>query len=108
MRTFIYISCLFFFISVHGQHRTAASNVAVTAEYNVAVNAASNVAVNAEPDVAVKVAVKTMELVPVWKIIAQSKHSSETAGIARLYRRQNTRVRRALTFSTYRSRPAMA
>mgnify|MGYP001820237445 CR=1 FL=1 len=53
-----------------------------------------------------KVEVKTMELVPVWKII--EKTDSESPQIVRLYRRQNTRVKRELSFTAYRSRPAMA
>ena len=53
-----------------------------------------------------KVEVKTMELVPVWKIIEKS--DSEIPQIVRLYRRHNTRVKRELSFTTYRSRPAMA
>lgn len=53
-----------------------------------------------------KVEVKTMELVPVWKIIEKS--DLESSQMVRLYRRQNTRVKRELSFTTYRSRPAMA
>jgi len=47
-----------------------------------------------------------MERVPVWKIIEKSDPASPQ--IVRLYRRQNTRVKRELSFTTYRSRPAMA
>lgn len=53
-----------------------------------------------------KLKVQTMELVPVWKIIEKS--DSEFPQMVRLYRRQNTRVKRELSFTTYRSRPAMA
>lgn len=53
-----------------------------------------------------KVEVKTMELVPVWKIL--EKTDSESPQIVRLYRRQHTRVKRELSFTTYRGRPAMA
>lgn len=53
-----------------------------------------------------KVEVQSMELVPVWKIIEKS--DSKLPQIARLYRRQNTRVKRELSFTTYRGRPAMA
>jgi hypothetical protein len=53
-----------------------------------------------------KLKVKTMELVPVWKII--EKTDSESPHMVRLYRRPNTRVKRELSFTTYRSRPAMA
>jgi hypothetical protein len=56
--------------------------------------------------VEVKVEVKTMELVPVWKIIEKSDW--EIPQIVRLYRRPHTRVKRELSFTTYRSRPAMA
>ncbi|MGB5315054.1 MAG: hypothetical protein WBN56_03570 [Robiginitalea sp.] len=78
MRTFIYIFSFFFFVSMQAQQRTPQ----------------------------LKVEVKTMELVPVWKIIVKS--DLESSQMVRLYRRQNTRVKRELSFTTYRSRPAMA
>ncbi|MGB5188484.1 hypothetical protein [Robiginitalea sp.] len=78
MRTFIYIFSFFFFVSMQAQQRTPQ----------------------------LKVEVKTMELVPVWKIIEKS--DLESSQMVRLYRRQNTRVKRELSFTTYRSRPAMA
>jgi len=53
-----------------------------------------------------KVELKTRELVPVWKIIEKS--DSKIPQIVRLYRRPHTRVKRELSFTTYRSRPAMA
>ncbi len=53
-----------------------------------------------------KVEVKTQELVPVWKLLSNVK--SETTLFARLYRRPNTRIKKALAFKTLRSRPEMA
>jgi len=78
LRTFIFILSFFFLASLQAQKRT--------------------------PEL--KVEVKTMERVPVWKIIEKSDPASPQ--IVRLYRRQNTRVKRELSFTTYRSRPAMA
>jgi hypothetical protein len=78
VRTFIFIFTFFFLASMQAQQRT--------------------------PELKVKV--KTMELVPVWKIIEKS--DSEFPLMVRLYRRPNTRVKRELSFTTYRSRPAMA
>ncbi|MGB5403570.1 hypothetical protein [Robiginitalea sp.] len=78
MRTFICIFSFFFFVSMQAQQRTPQ----------------------------LKVEVKTMELVPVWKIMEKS--DSESLQMARLYRRPRTRVRRELSFTTYHSRPAMA
>jgi len=78
VRSLIFIFSFFFFISMQAQQRTP------------------------EP----KVEVQTLELVPVWKIIEKS--DSKLPQIVRLYRRQNTRVKRELSFTTYRSRRAMA
>ena len=53
-----------------------------------------------------KVVTITMEVVPVSQIKIIKK--GETAKVARLYRRPNARVKRALTFTTVKDRPKMA
>ena len=53
-----------------------------------------------------KVATITMDLVPVSQI--KLKKEVAPAKIARLYRRPNARVKRALTFTTVKDRPKVA